>query len=285
MRLVILFVLVIGLGLSVSAQFYPESSAYWRGWDDIGGPPGFNVGLVMPINPDTLIDGVLYKRIRESNDASGSSEFIRDYFVRSDASGRGYVYLPDSAAEFLTGDLNAEAGDTVRDVLVSLTNSTDIDYFITYAIIDSLVSVSVAGTPTLRVYVNGVNGTSQFWQEGMGTISGPMLELSGQWWYCCVSDTLQYGEGTCPSFVLGLNDLQGSPDVELIQGPNPSGGVFFLAAELALENVLVYNQQGQLIIHTRERLIDLSTHGSGFYTAVVTTAHGSQAVRLMVIQK
>jgi hypothetical protein len=283
-RLLLVAIALVSLPMVTSAQFYPEARAYWRGWDDNGGPPGFNVGLAMPIFPDTLINGTTYKKIRENNDALGSPEFIRDHFVRSDTDGKGYVYIPDSAAEFLTGDLGVQAGDTVHDVLVSLTNSTDIAYFFRDLIIDSVVTLSINGTSAMRWYINGddAGGLLLFWQTGMGTISGPMLEMSGQWWYCCVNDTVRYGSGPCPSWITDVSEPENSPELSLLCGPNPSSGSFLLSDEFHPEQVQVFNPQGQEIIRSRERLIDLSAYAPGLYTVVVETDDARFVERVVI---
>ena len=270
----------ISLASLSQAQFYPEAKAYWRGVDDNGGPPFFNVGLVMPLYPDTLINGITYKRIRENNDASGSAEVIRDHYVRSAPDGKGYVYIPDSAAEFLTGDLNAQAGDTVRDVLVSLTTETDIHYMLTDVIIDSVIDVLVGGIPKTRCYGGGSN-VPHFWQTGMGTISGPMLEITGQWWYCCVNDTLQSGSGSCPSWSTDVSDLTTGPEPSIIQGSNPSTGLFELRGS-AIRTVEVRDMHGRLVIAAQGSRIDLSDRPAGVYTATVINGTARRIVRLVV---
>ncbi|HQV53002.1 MAG: hypothetical protein IPI00_10055 [Flavobacteriales bacterium] len=127
MRIAFIFFLTVAIAVSSNAQFYPEANASWYGRDDNGGPPGFDVWLTMRSSPDTLLNGTIYKRISEYNDAT-SPYFNRDHYVRSAPNGKGYVYLPDSAAEFLTGDLSAQTGDTVFNVLLSLTGTSWISY-------------------------------------------------------------------------------------------------------------------------------------------------------------
>lgn len=282
MRLLTFFLFAIANGLVGLAQFYPEAKAYWRGVDDNGGPPFFNVAQVMPIFPDTLINGTTYKKIRENNDASGSSQLIRDHFVRSDTSGKGYVYIPDSAAEFLTGDLNAQAGDTVHDVLVSLTNSTDIDYFYRDLVVDSVVTLLVEGDPRTRWYINGddFGGLLLFWQDGMGTISGPMLEMSGEWWNCCVNDTVQFGSGPCPQWITDVGEaLDAAPAIMV--GPNPSNGIFRFSVEYP-QRFAVLNAQGAFLLSDHSSVIDLTGRPPGLYLAVVATPLGNYPLRLVV---
>jgi hypothetical protein len=235
--------------------------------------------------PDTLINGTVYKKIQENNDASGTPEFIRNHFVRSDTSGKGYVYIPDSAAEFLTGDLNAQAGDTVHDVLMSYTSETEISYWLTDVIIDSVVTISVSGSQKTRWYTNDYTGTGAipFWQEGMGTVSGPVLELTGQWWYCCVNDTVQFGSGPCPSWITEVIEPRGAVAPLTVLGPNPSSGLFRLSSEQA-HDVTVLNAQGLIVLTGRSSIIDLNGHPSGPYTAVVSTSHGVYTLRILVVR-
>jgi len=46
----------------------------------------------------------------------------------------------------------------------------------------------------------------------------------------------------------------------------------------------VYDPHGREVLRTREKTIDLGAHPPGVYTAVVTTAQGRQAVRLVLLR-
>ena len=157
MRTLILCLLALVVSNTANAQFYPAANAVWCGQDDDGGPPGFQVQFQMGATPDTLINGIVYKTVEEFNDASGNWTYKRSHYVRSDTNGMGYIYLPDSTDEYLTGDLGAVAGDTVHDVLMSMTNSTDINYYLFYVLVDSVVSLSNAGVSVVRHYVRALS--------------------------------------------------------------------------------------------------------------------------------
>jgi len=291
MRTSLFCFLTIGTALSVPAQFYPETQACWYGTDDDGGPPNYDVIYQMGLSPDTLINSVVYKRIKEYRDYA----YTRTYWVRSDPNGRGYAYLPDSAAEYLTGDLAAQEGDTVHDVLWSNTYQSGIDYFLADMVVDSVVSLSNAGVTVTRHWVTlGVGWPSQlFWQAGMGLRTGPMLELSGAFWSCIVVDTVMFGGITglpgpigvepCSPFDMGSGFNERSGLVELKAVPNPSSGLFEIAGGPEYPFTVI-NSQDKVVLTGTSSLIDLRGHPVGLYTAIVSTMHGQHPLRLVVLR-
>lgn len=242
----------------------------------------------MGLAPDTIIHGDVYKKIDEYR----AYEYTRTYFVRSDPSGKGYAWVPDSAAEYVTGDLTAQAGDTVHDVLWSWTNELGIFYSLHNTVVDSVVVLTNAGVTVTRHYVdnNGSLGSYHFWQAGMGTSYGPMLESTGDAGSCVVGDTAMFGyfingllpgpigEFICSVPGLGIGDHIRLQELEVF--PNPSTGLFGL--DLRVRSTTVYDATGQLLFQTSNPRIDLSAHPPGLYTAVVTSSAGRQAVRLVV---
>jgi len=245
----------------------------------------------MGLSPDTLINSVVYKRIKEYRDYA----YTRTYWVRSDPNGRGYAYLPDSAAEYLTGDLAAQEGDTVHDVLWSNTYQSGIDYFLADMVVDSVVSLSNAGVTVTRHWVTlGVGWPSQlFWQAGMGLRTGPMLELSGAFWSCIVVDTVMFGGITglpgpigvepCSPFDMGSGFNERSGLVELKAVPNPSSGLFEIAGGPEYPFTVI-NSQDKVVLTGTSSLIDLRGHPVGLYTAIVSTMHGQHPLRLVVLR-
>lgn len=174
MRITGLGLLAFGVPLSVWGQFYPDSNAVWCGQADNGGPPGFYVQYQMAAMPDTTINGTVYKKVSEFTDETGDWVYVGTYYIRSDSSGRGYAYLPDSMAEYLTGDASALAGDTVPDVLWRITHEPG-SHVLVDLVVDSVVTLSNLGVSVTRHYCPyGVQPTTSFWQAGMG----------GEFWTC-----------------------------------------------------------------------------------------------------
>ncbi|MCO5275092.1 MAG: T9SS type A sorting domain-containing protein [Flavobacteriales bacterium] len=64
--------------------------------------------------------------------------------------------------------------------------------------------------------------------------------------------------------------------------PNPSTGLFHLSQ--AAEQIIVYNAQGKLLFRQHGNEVDLSAYAPGVYTAVVQTAKGRSAMRLVVVR-
>ncbi|MBK9764826.1 MAG: T9SS type A sorting domain-containing protein [Flavobacteriales bacterium] len=290
MRFNFICVLILATGHSATAQFYPSANACWTGRDDDGAPPGYDVRYQMGATPDTLINQVVYKKIEEYRDY----EFARAYYVRSDPSGKGYAYLPDSATEYLTGDISAQAGDTVYDVLWSFTHQSGVEYFFADMVVHSVVTLTNANVTVHRHYVNFVisdlPSSFLFWQEGMGVSYGPMLELTGNPGVCTVGDTVMVGDDwlpgpigveVCPYIIDDIMSHGPSSNGAIKLTPNPSNGLFTLSNGLK-QHFTVFNAQGQFISNGNGPVIDLSAQPTGLYTAVIGTASGQQVVRLVV---
>jgi hypothetical protein len=191
MRLFLVHIVLFGCVVGTQGQFYPDSSAAWCLRDGLWQPNDF-VQMVMSNDPDTLIQGQVYKRIEEYRWDNYSQGFDWDvyqrHYVRSDTSGKGYVFLVDSLAEYLTGDVAAIPGDTVRNVLVQNT-IPDCPLWIvdmTDVVVDSVVQLTHLGVTVTRHYVHTpcyLNGNGSFnvnrffWQAGMGTTGGPYLQI------------------------------------------------------------------------------------------------------------
>ncbi|HRH39473.1 MAG TPA: hypothetical protein PK760_14065, partial [Flavobacteriales bacterium] len=75
-------------------------------------PAGQEYTIQMGHHPDTLINGMTYKRIWDTG--LPNSWYTPIFYVRNEGDGKGYAYLPASDTEYLTVDLNAAVGDTVH---------------------------------------------------------------------------------------------------------------------------------------------------------------------------
>ena len=252
--------------------------------------PGAPIQYRMGPEPDTLINGVIYKRIDGYYDYGylGGEGMTGPYFVRSAADGKGFIYLPDSTAEYLTGDLNAVAGDTVW-VFIGVGDLQR------SAIVYSVEAIIEDGIEVIRTNVM-VAGGLRFWQTGSGTSTGPFTwptAISGPDERCIIindavmfnrsNDGLPGGPPCCVPLFLDVADQNNIPTLR--PAPNPSNGLFTLSTASNLtDQVLVCDPHGREVLRTREKTIDLGAHPPGVYTAVVTTAQGRQAVRLVLLR-
>lgn len=301
--------------LTCHAQFYPAATANWCIFE--GGYPlapnnSPNRHLTLVEGADTLISGHSYQRILEYsfsdyNDPPVPWFYTTTYYIRSEPSGMGYLYLPDSAAEYLTGDLSAIAGDTVHDVLVKYldVNCAEAEFQLTDAIVDSIVTRTYGGVTVQRHYVHtpcfsSTNGNFipdwSFWQAGYGASNGPYLRYSdllapigpacvladGDFVYSVWSEP-QGMPGTpcnCPDLILGIAETGYGMPVHVT--PNPSTGQFTLSTSQTANSVTVYSPTGQQLFQTNGQTMDLSAYPPGLYHAVVRTAQGDGHLSLMV---
>jgi hypothetical protein len=294
MRITGLVLLAFGMPLTVWGQFYPDSNAVWCGQADNGGPPGFYVQYQMAAMPDTTINGTVYKKVSEYTDETGDWVHVGTYYVRSDSSGRGYAYLPDSMAEYLTGDASALAGDTVHDVLLRTSHEPS-SHELVDLVVDSVVTLTNLGVTVTRHYCP-FGAPNSFWQAGMGGNFGPVIRVSGGLSICAVQDIVLYngnyndpvygplpgGSMWCPSINVGVQEPNEPLHSVALSSPNPSEGPFTILSARPLEEVLVYDPQGVLILRTTDSKFDLGANATGLYTAVVSTTVGRIALRIVV---
>ncbi|HPF89716.1 MAG TPA: T9SS type A sorting domain-containing protein [Flavobacteriales bacterium] len=275
-----------------AAQYYPDSNAVWCLWT-APFDPGYNIQLRMGAEPDTLILGQAYKKITEHNDFGGVWNSMDVFYVRNGEDGKGYMFLLDSMAEYVTGDVNAVAGDTVHDVIIRTPNS----YFLRDLVVDSVVALSNGGVDVVRHYAELTFGPTDFWQAGAGAATGPCLVQPGLAGYlplCIVGrDTVQYnientdqglpgGPPCCADFALGSAPSASLPAEMMQVHPNPSSGPFYLLGTMQLFEAHVFDTQGRLLFRTNRREIDLSEQAPGLYTALVQYSTGQQTFRLVV---
>lgn len=286
-----------------NAQCYPASSASWC-FRSLDNSDIVNTRMIMGVDPDTVILGQTYQRIGEYDDALGweTWRFVRNYYVRSDSTGKGYIMLLDSMQEYLTADVSANVGDTVENVLTASSWGPWQGYMFRAVIVDSIGTFSNNGVTVLRRFVHALQfepsyPTSHeiFWQQGMGHSYGPFLFLtvSGNFQELeCIreQDIYVYSNETvypglpgipcnCPlESPLAVEDI--SRTTGILARPNPSTGIFILVARM--RGAVLYDALGQRLFATSSSRIDLSGYPPGVYTALVLGEHGSYAVRLVV---
>ncbi len=286
-------------------QFYPDGNAGWcLYWT--GPPDGFEINRRMRPDPDTVIMGKTYKILEEFTDQSGNWELEREYYVRSTPDGKGYLYLPDSAAEFVVGDTAALAGDTVHQVLCwydgyqGNCGSHSQEYAFLDAVVDSVVSISNMGVTVRRHFVrllcaDDLDPEPQrfFWQAGMGTSFGPVLRIGNTlgWWNVPVCATvdgvnqfgplgLPGGVPCCGPITIGLEEESNIP-IDPVRLLDPAG--LYVLLGLVQGPVVVCDLKGATVLTTSSHLIDLTDRPSGVYVAQMNTSAGRQAARLVVV--
>jgi hypothetical protein len=244
--------------------------------------------------------------------------FLSTALIRSDTEGRGFIRGSGDTIDYLVGDLSAGPGDTVRDVLIldgswftwenGLRPTFDV-------VVDSIVVVERWGVSVTRHFLHEVtfwnpdvasssfNPRRFFWQVAMGTSHGLVLSMDASMGGFYMLECVTTGDSTVLSWYFSGSDFPpwgyppGGPaccapwDVGIGEhlfnqrfvSENPSTGLFRLntTAPIAVE---VFDAQGRAIAAIRANELDLSAHPPGPYTAVVTTAQGRQAIRLMVVR-
>lgn len=264
----------------------------------------------MDDDPDTVIDGRVYQRMQEYPE--NWSGYVNRYYVRSTNEGRGYMFMPDSITEYLTGDTAALAGDTVHDVLVwnsvvqCATGLVFHNYALYDVVVDSVRWFNHLGVSVYRQYLHlpcqvGVSDffppSSFFWQAGMGTSGGACLHRRSSFderiLNCaCIQNVNVFlydnifdnivgwpGGPACCSLAIGI--METSTLTKPMATPNPSAGLFKVGTDESA-SIEVFDPLGRPVIRTAGATIDLSKDPPGTYVARLTSKKSRSFVRLVV---
>ena len=304
------------LSALLNAQFYPDSNATWclvdqDTWDVR------DVNMVMDGDPDTMILGQVYKRIREYRGLNGEVSFVLwdRHYVRSAEDGKGYVFLLDSVAEYVTGDTAAQAGDTIQNVLAwnqlsECHQQGQTQNLALYTVVvDSVVLLTYEGVTVRRHFVHtpcylaspSFESYRFFWQAGMGSSAGPYMQLRSGFVPIEMSCAMA---GDLAVFGLEMDQVNGhiglpggvqccwpvtvpdaldekNPEGAIIATPNPSTGIFKINAEKDV-NCEVSDMMGRRVMYVEGNSIDLSAEPEGMYVAKASRGDLRSVLRLVV---
>ncbi|HRD54520.1 MAG TPA: T9SS type A sorting domain-containing protein [Flavobacteriales bacterium] len=315
------FLICLFLPLPGSGQFFPIAEATWCAYQDGNVRYRHLLSANPDTIVDGQVYQLARNYICYANCPNWSLEnfeYLSTTLIRSSPDGKGHIRGFGDTTEYLVGDLTAAVGDTVPGVLIFGPNWWDWDFSParpTYSVVvDSIVHIERWGVTVTRHFVHELTVWNAdvsssfdprkfFWQQGMGTSHGLVLRMDAALGGYYALDCAMTGDSTVFSWYFPGPDLPpwgyppGGPaccapwDVGIGEhlfnqrfvSENPSTGLFRLntTAPIAVE---VFDAQGRAIAAIRANELDLSAHPPGLYTAVVTTAQGRQAIRLMVVR-
>jgi len=239
-------------------------------------------------NHDTLINGQWYNVLMAGLEGEPS---LFAGGIREDGNGKVFYYHGITDSTYLLYDFEAMAGDSM-EVWVGLEYYESPSTIMMH--ICSVETLTYAGYSYRTLYVQSEDPISGcIGQDRWGTrvggygglLSTDAFSISGDATFLvCMS----HNDTLWPSAVPGNCSTTGWPErlpTEYRAYPNPSNGLFTLSTASNLtDQVLVYDPHGREVLRTREKTIDFGAHPPGVYTAVVTTAQGRQAVRLVLLR-
>lgn len=285
---------------------YPSSSATWCINCDASPPNGGWQLLLMDSDPDTLINGVIYQRIESHMDPNTQFyPWYWTYYVRSAPDGKGYMYLLDSLAEYMTMDVSAGVGDTVFDVLAwnpvvtcagNIPGSNLVFLDVVVMGIDTVENLGVSVVrhdlqPLDCVLLEG----PYFWQAGLGTSQGAMLGITTgfdevELKFAAINDTCYFnaftnpfglpGGPSCCTWVDGIAE-QGLGRGAIRAMPNPNNGQCTIDLPMSLRAsdglvLSVHDITGQLVqrmplvFNAQGVKLDLRARAKGVYHVELT---------------
>lgn len=299
--LILVFFLMMGVA-SATAQHplqMPQEGAIYReyceSYDPSNWPYIFKHRYQYLVQGDTNINGLAYKMLHETNygDNIITSEFIGG--MRSDSSGKVFVWMADSmflfrysnaqnchAQECLLFDFSLNVGDTI-----SVHN-----HWSQFVVLQK-DTITISGQPRLRFSLSG-----QEVIEGVGWIRGLFHPLTQPFelsvWLSCYSDSnifyspMNLNQQGCLSVSVG-NDHD---ETELRVFPNPSSNYLFVdvgsGEALRGGTLQVFDARGTLLSQQRMpadgSIITISTasYPTGLYFGRITTADNSRVFRFVV---
>jgi hypothetical protein len=312
------FTLFATITIQSFGQFYPPIStdaAWCMHWNDpTFGPRSYRFALYNGV--DTIISDTTYQ-IMYDRSPNNTPYWQERYFVRSGDDGKGYLRYTGSSSEYLTGDLGAAVGDTVRNVLVMDRTELPLcgepnSWKLIDFVVDSIVTdTNQIGYQRTRHYVTSpcrnVLGTNElyYWEQEIGNAFGPCITWSDipVYWPCyiVVDDTLVGGvcvpdfnvEGDPANGVCDLTvGLFSTSTVSSFQvRPNPTHGRITVGFSQPLQRdtyCSVLDATGRLLYQRplpaggTEEDIDLSRFGRGTYILRITDPEGQRNERVVV---
>ena len=272
----------------------PDSAAIWnyREYDAFNTFDYRQTFLLPSIGVDTLINGTSYRPLNwywESEMWPGSF----GGGLREDGFGKVYFYSPYHDTEYLLYDLDVQPGDTVTNLWIGYPHSSTPILYSTNVVSRDTLNINGVARRSIGIRLSSDPGPAvHYWVEGIGGSAGLMSTAGANaldviFGLECMSsnDTVWWAWG--PVGAPGHCSPASVPDLGALQpvvAPNPGTGLFTLLGQAVPSQVMVFDPQGREVLHTRDRTIDLAGHVPGLYTAVVTTAQGRQAVRLVLVR-
>ncbi len=247
----------------------------------------YNQTEVMKLSEDTVILGVMYKKLISAYD-SLASKYKTIGCLREDRITNKVYYRPKNKNEFLLYDFDVKPNDTIK-----IPDFRSDGSFIYNNIVLSVDSIQIATETHKRITLNsrrvddpvGSEFNNQVWIEGIGGTKGLLTSyypgmIGGEIMnLLCFSrnDSLifkndVYGFDNCfywQPVNTGINEINGNNELEAY--PNPTHSIFsFKSTSLALGcTVEIMNITGMVILRTEvdanHNSVNLSNFGNGLY--------------------
>ena len=134
------------------------------------------------------------------------------------------------------------------------------------------------------VYANGQWDSLQTWNSGItdNYVSAMLKDRSGNIWI----SHLTYGLDAYNKNGLTVSKVEEIASLEAKVYPNPSTGKFLLETNEQSASIAIYSTTGNEVLQIKsvsnKTIIDLSAQARGLYFATISTANGTQTIKLVV---
>ena len=285
MKKVLLILLVFNCRLIYGSFNFPDSSAIWTissfGWGNCSGTQSFS------ITKDTIIDNSKYKVIKVTNDSIFNLK-SSDYFCSiKDSANKWYFIFNGQSKRLLLYDFNLKTGDSI-----TVDNFFGMSYKIKVISVDSII---IDGQKRKRLNVgmfqNQDNYVWESWIEGIGSTHGLFYSsfyiMDAGFSLMCFSQNSKliycpFGRCGCIRTAL-IQDTYWKTNIY----PNPFKDKVTISNTHKDENIMIYNNQGQLIFQKvivkdlDAVTIDLSKYPNGLYLLYL---HGNDKDSQIIIK-
>lgn len=298
-KLLPLFLLFSFFLSSLNAQELVREGVQWNIGAVYWSFPPFQETISVKLEGDTLIQGLLYKKVYESYDSLNTIWEATDEYLREDDEKRVF-YKAGLAEDIPLYDFNLVVGDTFPGAMGTFSDC----YFVVRAI-DTLVLLNGDQRKRWTVENPGIFNEqfpkTSYWIEGMGSSTGVIRHIS-EGGYCTEHYpyfTLCYYEGGevlygTPASEQGCWLLTSAQDInggskEISVYPNPTQKEVYVESLLldnTIENVRLYSATGQVLsdyqIKAQSGVIDLNTYQPGVYYLLIEDSAGMLASKRLV---
>lgn len=285
----------IGIVYSQNTPIFTVNSIWYVHYSNPAFDPSQQVYSIPTVQPDTLINSKLYKKVMYQaalyNSSTGSYDPLTPpvYYgsFRNDSIEKKvfYVFYGDSS-EYVIYNFNATIGDTLFDIYSPLEYDTS-NYIVSVIDTIDLCSKQIRHFTLNKILSNGLLGFNISWYEGWGGSKGIFTTPSDANLFCCFtllcfsSNDTVYSPTTCYAgqcqLPTGLENISAELN-ELKIYPNPSFGVCNIkATSFKKATLLVYDLTGRILLQcpfNSNFHFNTSSLTPGIYLAEVKDTYG-----------
>jgi len=245
---------------------------------------------IFVVQGDSVYNSIIYKKIWMTYDSTLSGMMYQGLVREYDSV---VYYVPHNGTEGLLYDFNLEVGENafIKNVFCG-----ELELEVVVVGIDT---VEFFGVERKRWHLES-EGWTEYWLEGIGSLSGPLYSFYPLCIICPVWDLLCFhenedllyimpGQTTCYQTSVGIDDVRNGTGVIVSPNPVSHGEQYKIYANRPIKSVNIFNSVGLPVNQfdfTPDQQIVLETRQMkpGLYMIIIETTVGNSITKKLIIQ-